>query len=124
MSLEIARDAVARDAPNLGSHLLNHHHQRKAQDECPREPVTELGADLAVSADAARVIVCCPGYETGTERPNERSKTVLSCLPLLHRCHLSNTGRPIPAGQPRLKLVARRQARPRWSNSGGQLHRW
>ena len=67
MALQIAGDAGAGDTPDLGGDLLDDDHQREAEHEGPGEPVAELGADLAVGADSARIVVGGAGDEAGAE---------------------------------------------------------
>ena len=67
MPLQVAGDASAGYPADLGGDLLDCDHQRKAEDEGPREVITELRADLAVRADAAGIIVSRAGNQTGAE---------------------------------------------------------
>ena len=87
MPLQITGDADTRDAPDVRGDFLNNHHERKAQNESPGEPIAELGADLAVGANSARIIVGGACDETGAERSDERSRTAFSCFTLLRGRH-------------------------------------
>ena len=62
-------------AADLGGDLLDDHHQREAEQEGPGEAVAELGADLAVGADPARIVVGGAGDQTRSEAFQEIRKT-------------------------------------------------
>ena len=67
MAAEIVCDAVACHAADPRADSLNDGHQRKAEQHGPSEAITELGADLTVGSDAARVVVGCTGYQPGSK---------------------------------------------------------
>ena len=69
MTSQVAGDARAGDAANLCCDLLYRYHQRKAEDKSPRQTITEFGADLAVRADAARIVISCARNEARPESP-------------------------------------------------------
>src|SRR4029079_2694951 len=60
-------DAVTAYAADPGGDRLDHGHQRKAEQHGPREPVAELGADLAIGRDAARIVVRSARHQSRPE---------------------------------------------------------
>ena len=63
MAPQIVCDTVTRHAADPCADRLNSGHQRKTEQHGPSESVTELGADLAVCSNAARVVVRCAGHQ-------------------------------------------------------------
>jgi len=57
MASDVFSDAVARDATDPRADGLNDDHQRQTEHHRPGEPISELRADLAISPDAARIII-------------------------------------------------------------------
>ena len=64
VTAEVVGDAVAGHAADPRADRLDHGHQRKAEQHGPGEAVAELGADLAVGGDAARIVVRRAGHQT------------------------------------------------------------
>lgn len=79
MAAQVPRDAGAGDAANLRCDLLDHNHQRKAEDEGPGKAIAELGSDLAMCADTAGVVVSGTRYETGTQGSYKSSALANPC---------------------------------------------
>ena len=75
MTPQIARDPRAGDPADLRGDLLDRDHQRKAEDEGPRQTITKLGADLAVGADPAGIVVGRARDQARPERLEERADT-------------------------------------------------
>ena len=75
MAPQVAGDARARDAADLSRNLLDRHHQRETEDERPRQTIAEFGADLAMGAYAARVVVRGTGDKSRSEGPQESAKS-------------------------------------------------
>ena len=65
---EVARDAPARDAPDLGADLLDARHQRVREQHGPEQPIAELRPDLGVRRDAAGVVVGRPRDQPRPQR--------------------------------------------------------
>lgn len=83
MASQIAGDSGTRDSPDLGGDLLDYDHQRKTEDKGPGKAIAELGADLAVGADAAGIVVGAPVISPGTNRaknPGEASMVSKSAV--------------------------------------------
>jgi len=67
VSPQVLRDAASGGRANLRADRLDRGQQRVAEQHCPGQAIAELRADLAIGADAARIVVGRAGDETGTE---------------------------------------------------------
>jgi hypothetical protein len=76
---QIAGNPQAAYPRDAGADLLHCHQQREAEGQRPGECVTELRADLRVSADTARVVVAGAGDETRTQ--TQRGAVLVAHLP-------------------------------------------
>ena len=74
MPPQIMRNAAPGDAADFGRDLLDHDHQRKTEDEGPRQGEAELRAYLAVGGDAAGVVVRSPGHEARPQSTPQASE--------------------------------------------------
>ena len=81
MTAKILGDAVAGHAADPRGDLLDRGHQRKAEQHGPGEAIAELGADLAVGRDAARIVVGRAGDQAGPEALQEFGRLEHSALP-------------------------------------------
>ena len=58
MTSQVSGDARTRDAANFCRNQLYRNHQRETEDKCPGQTITEFGANLAMRAYAAGIIIC------------------------------------------------------------------
>lgn len=58
MTFQVSGDARTRDAANLCRNQLYRNHQRKTEDKCPSQTISEFSANLAMRAYAAGIIIC------------------------------------------------------------------
>ena len=77
MAADICGDPTTGHAPDLCRDLLNDDHQREGEDERPGEAIAKLRADLAVRANARRIVVRRPGDEAGAEAGEEAFAVLL-----------------------------------------------
>jgi hypothetical protein len=77
MPPEVSGDSAPGDPSDLGGDELNDRQQRKGQREGPRKRVAEARADLAVRANAARIVV---GGASDNARPEFRQEAVVLFL--------------------------------------------
>src|SRR5690349_9394711 len=84
MAPQIGCYAASRDRADLRRNVLDDRHERKAEQQAPRQAITEFGADLAVCPDAARIVVGSAGDETRPELGQEASASLVGqhTLPL------------------------------------------
>jgi len=91
VAAKVSGYAAPGDPADFGGDLLNDGEQGKAQDECPGQPIAELGTDLAVGADSAGVIIRRAGDQTRSqlgEKPFQsgglglvHTSALLRCMP-------------------------------------------
>src|SRR4051812_27910170 len=74
MTAEVSGDAVAGNAADPCTDRLDHSHKRKTEQHGPSQSVAELRPHLAVSGDAARIVVCGPGNQTWSQALQESDR--------------------------------------------------
>lgn len=73
MAAQVAGNSGTGNATDLGGDLLDDNHQRKTEDKSPCQAIAELGADLAVCADAARIVIGGAGDQPRS-KPSEEAR--------------------------------------------------
>ena len=77
MTPEIAGDPSAGDTADFSGDLLDGDHQRKTENKGPSKAVTELSAYLAVSSNAAWIVIGCAGDQTRSQQLQKSAKSGL-----------------------------------------------
>ena len=99
MAPQISGNPSPGDTPDFRSNFLDHDHQWKAENECPGQPISKLGTDLAVGADPAWIIIRGPGNQPRPKHPQDRTKsTSFGWQCNLVRAHDGSIARANPLG--------------------------
>jgi len=95
MTSQIRRQAMAAHRTDPGAHDLNGDHERIGQQDGPQHVEAELRTRLRIGGDTARVVVSCPGDESGSELRKPRiGLTIDLDVDFFRRSHVVFDPRP------------------------------